>query len=300
MKILYFSNSDCIHDRRFVARFMEAGFETCRLRLDACAALDRHIADSEPDILFAGPVPNCGYLAALTGFSPLVVMSWGSDLLLDQPANDSHRVKIRTALDRSNLFVCDCHAVLRKAEAIVEHAIPSSIMLPWGTDLSFFQPAFPKSAPPAKPDWKSQCVVFSNRSWTGLHGVRTALESFYLAWECNSALRLVLAADGLEQDFVYSFITAHGMAGAVYTPGFLDAEELPAWYQAADAYLSCSAVDGSSVSLLEALACGLPVVVSDIEGNREWVEQGKNGWLAPACSPESFAKRLLEIAALPA
>jgi glycosyltransferase involved in cell wall biosynthesis len=46
----------------------------------------------------------------------------------------------------------------------------------------------------------------------------------------------------------------------------------------ADLYVSPSHVDGSSVSLLEALACGLPCLVSDIPGNREWIEEDVNGW----------------------
>jgi glycosyltransferase involved in cell wall biosynthesis len=47
----------------------------------------------------------------------------------------------------------------------------------------------------------------------------------------------------------------------------------------ADIYISPSHVDGSSVSLMEALACGLPCLVSDIPGNKEWINEGVNGWL---------------------
>jgi glycosyltransferase involved in cell wall biosynthesis len=47
----------------------------------------------------------------------------------------------------------------------------------------------------------------------------------------------------------------------------------------ADLYISPSHVDGSSVTLMEALACGLPCLVSDIPGNREWIQDGINGWL---------------------
>ena len=320
MRILYFSNSCSTHDRRFLARFVEAGFETFFLRLGAGSALEqrpppstvhlldwpgenmlaRTISDVAPDVVFAGPVPNCGYLAALAKFRPLVVMSWGFDLLLDRPGDDSHITKIRTALDAASLFVCDCQAVLRKAEAIAGRAIPSVFIIPWGTGLAAFQPACPKPAPPNKPEWQHEFVVFSNRGWTPVHGVRTALEAFYQAWVGNPRFRLVLAGDGPEADFVHAFIEDHGMASVVWTPGFVDPSGLPAWYQGADAYLSCSSVDGTSVSMLEALACGLPVVVSDIEGNREWIEHGKNGWLAAASSPDAFSKRLLEIASTPA
>jgi glycosyltransferase involved in cell wall biosynthesis len=73
---------------------------------------------------------------------------------------------------------------------------------------------------------------------------------------------------------------------------------MPKWFRAADTYVSCTQSDGTSISLLEAMATGLPVVVTDIPSNREWVAEGQNGWLAPAGSAEEFANRLLRAARL--
>jgi glycosyltransferase involved in cell wall biosynthesis len=64
----------------------------------------------------------------------------------------------------------------------------------------------------------------------------------------------------------------------VHFPGQVSEAELPNYYRAADLYVSASHSDGTSISLLEALACGCPVLVSDIPGNREWVENGLQGW----------------------
>jgi glycosyltransferase involved in cell wall biosynthesis len=73
--------------------------------------------------------------------------------------------------------------------------------------------------------------------------------------------------------------------------------ELPRWYRRADLFISPSHVDGSSVSLMEALACGLPALVSDIAANKEWVRQGSNGWLFPDGDADALAERILLIAA---
>ena len=61
----------------------------------------------------------------------------------------------------------------------------------------------------------------------------------------------------------------------------------------ADLYISPSHVDGSSVSLMEALACGLPCLVSDIPANQEWVREGENGWLFPDGDDERLAGKIL-------
>ena len=63
----------------------------------------------------------------------------------------------------------------------------------------------------------------------------------------------------------------------------------------ADLYVSPSHVDGASVSLMEALACGLPALVSDIPGNKEWVNEGVNGWLFPDGDVHVLARKILAI-----
>ena len=77
--------------------------------------------------------------------------------------------------------------------------------------------------------------------------------------------------------------------------GQISQNELPRWYHWADVYISPSHVDGSSVSLMEALACGLPCLVSDIPGNREWVTEGENGWLFPDGDAEALAAKILQV-----
>jgi glycosyltransferase involved in cell wall biosynthesis len=69
--------------------------------------------------------------------------------------------------------------------------------------------------------------------------------------------------------------------------------DLPRYYRSADLYISASHSDGTSISLLEAMACGAPVLLSDIPGNREWVAPGKNGWLFPGGDANALAEAIL-------
>jgi glycosyltransferase involved in cell wall biosynthesis len=61
----------------------------------------------------------------------------------------------------------------------------------------------------------------------------------------------------------------------------------------ADIYVSCSKSDSTSVSLLEAMACGLFPVVSDIEGNREWIEHGQNGLMFEVGDVDSLSRMII-------
>jgi glycosyltransferase involved in cell wall biosynthesis len=70
--------------------------------------------------------------------------------------------------------------------------------------------------------------------------------------------------------------------------------DLPDYFRSADLYVSASRSDGSSVTLLEAMASGLPAVVSDIPSNLEWVESGVHGWTFRDGDPHSLAEAILD------
>ncbi|HSM26139.1 MAG TPA: glycosyltransferase, partial [Anaerolineaceae bacterium] len=85
------------------------------------------------------------------------------------------------------------------------------------------------------------------------------------------------------------------ISDAVFLGGVINQIDLPKYYHASDLYISASFSDGSSVSLLEALACGLPVLVSDIPGNKEWIIDQENGWLFQTGDIESLTKKILDV-----
>lgn len=78
--------------------------------------------------------------------------------------------------------------------------------------------------------------------------------------------------------------------GDVRFPGRVD-DVLP-WYQAADVFVLPSLYEGASNALLEAMACGLACVATDVGGNREVVAHGRSGLLAPPGDPGALAAAL--------
>ena len=84
-----------------------------------------------------------------------------------------------------------------------------------------------------------------------------------------------------------------GVLDRVTFGGLISQTDLPRWYHMADVYISPSHVDGSSVSLMEALACGLPCLVSDIPANKEWIVENENGWLFQDGDADSLAEKIL-------
>ncbi len=71
------------------------------------------------------------------------------------------------------------------------------------------------------------------------------------------------------------------LEGHVLLPGATPHEEIATWLQAADLFCLATANEGRPNAVMEALACGVPVVTTDVGGNREIVEPGRDGLLVP-------------------
>lgn len=326
MRILYFSDNRSDHNRRFLEKLISFGHEVYfldatqpdsagrslpagarelqleqRVRRNAdpgqyaelVPEFQALLKDLRPDLVHAGPVQTCGYVAALSGFRPLVVMSWGSDILLHANRNAEWRRATEITLRAADGFFCDCEAVRSTARHHV--AIPNEriVQFPWGINRGSFSPQGPRVSREKLGLGSDLFVLISTRSWEPLYDTHVLLEAFNRAWRRNNSLRLLLLGDGSEAGHVRSLIAEHGLADVVLTPGEIPAAEMPRWFRTANAYISCARSDGTSVSLLQAMATGLPVVVTDIASNREWIAEGKNGWLAPVGISEEFANKIL-------
>jgi glycosyltransferase involved in cell wall biosynthesis len=74
-----------------------------------------------------------------------------------------------------------------------------------------------------------------------------------------------------------------------------DTADVAPFLQAADLFILPSVAEGLSVAILEAMACGLPILASDIPGNRECVEHQTTGWLTPIDDKPSLTGAILHI-----
>lgn len=314
MRVLYFTRDYTPHDHRFLSALAETHHTIYSLRLERrgrqledrplppqveqvrwrggqvparlmdapslLGDLKRVIRQVQPDVVHAGPIQSAAFLAALSGFHPLVSMSWGSDLLMDADRDWKMRAATRYTLRRSTVLIGDCDAVRYKAG---EFGFPAErvVLFPWGVDLQRFSPGEPGELR-RRLGWEDAFVVLSLRTWEPLYGVDVVVKAFCQAAAREPRLRLLLLGGGSQAGQLRQIVSQHGMQERVHFGGQISGDDLPAYYRAADLYVSASHSDGSSVSLMEALGSGLPVLVSDIPGNREWIGPDENaGWLFP-------------------
>ncbi|PKN97473.1 MAG: hypothetical protein CVU42_16090 [Chloroflexi bacterium HGW-Chloroflexi-4] len=326
MKVLYFTRTQSPHDLRFTQALALTEHQVFVLCLepvadrqwpgniveiewhgitpnevgqslnDQLSGLKDVFESIKPDLVHAGPIQTAAYYTAKVGFHPLVTMSWGSDLMLEADENPFSQFVTRFTLEHTDILVGDCACVGDKAE-LFGFSNQDYIQFPWGVDLHHFSPSGSASLR-EKLRWQDNIVLLSNRTFAPLYGVDTLLSAFASASFENPNLRLLLFGKGPQESQFRQFVNDHDLADKVYFGGQASLDELPDVYHSSDFYLSASHSDGSSVSLMEALACGLPAVVSDIPGNIEWIEENRQGWLFKDGEPHDFSQKILLAASL--
>lgn len=111
-------------------------------------------------------------------------------------------------------------------------------------------------------------------------------------------LRCVILGDGSERARLEALVRKHELEKFVWLPG--ERGDIASWLSAFDIYCLPSLWEGLPNALLEAMALGLPVVASAIDGIPEAVKNGGTGLLVPASHPAALAKALKNLAADPA
>jgi len=319
MRILYLTYGQSPHDLRFTRALTQTQHEIYVLCMDGILSgwpakvilvpwkpgdkrrrgllrqvlkLKRVIREFKPDLIHAGPIQGPAFRVVLTGFHPLVTMSWGFDLLRKSDYNWLWHQVTGYVLERSDVLVGDCEAIFNKA---AEFGFPAERFkkFPWGVDLNHFVPS---KTPNLRRDlgWLENPVLLCNRSMEPQYGVDIAVRGFISAHKENHDLRLLLFGRGSQEKNIRHLVDSAGLNNAVHFGGFVDQEGMPDIYNSADLYLTASHTDGSSVSLLEALACGLPVIVSDIPSNQEWICHGREGWIFPDNDVDDLAHKITQ------
>ena len=125
-------------------------------------------------------------------------------------------------------------------------------------------------------------------------GIYEAIETYRLLQTDFPFARLTVAGDGSELPAVRECVANLGLPGVVFT-GFVEGSRKLGALQSANVYLFPSYYEGLPLSVLEAMACGLPVVATAVGGLRDFFVDGRMGFLADGPDPAILARLLAEL-----
>ena len=249
----------------------------------------------KPDILHSVNVTNVSFLAALTGFHPHLVMPMGSEILIYPAKNKLVKIINNFVFSKADWVTCDAEYV--KSKIIIDYKYDKNkiTVFPWGIELDMFQTSNSKNILREKLGWADKTIIVMNRHFEMVYDHVTMIKAFRLSIRENNGLRLLLIGGGYLKEKISELISEFKLDEYVFMTGRVSRDEMVLLLNESDIYLSTSISDGTSVSLLEAFACNKPVIVSDIPCNREWVKNGKNGYLANIRDEFDFSDAIIKL-----
>jgi glycosyltransferase involved in cell wall biosynthesis len=128
-----------------------------------------------------------------------------------------------------------------------------------------------------------------------MYNVSLLIRAVPLVLREEPGTKFLIAGDGVEKEDLAMQVKRLNLSAFVQFLGRVPHQEMHRLLAETDVYVSTSPYDGTSVSLLEALASGAFPVVADIPSNREWIADGDNGFLVPQENENVLAKRIVEV-----
>ncbi len=183
-------------------------------------------------------------------------------------------------------------AVSEPARAFVSRYFPGAYrIIPNGVDVRRFHPTV---APPLR-YWDGKCNILFLGRFEPRKGAEYLLRAIPLIRERFPATRFIFAGEGALRPAYERLVAEGGWADVVFT-GRVPEGEKPALYAAAQVYCAPNTGgESQGITLLEALACGRPVVASDIPSFRSVVRPGHDGLLVPLKRPDELAAAVIQV-----
>jgi len=172
--------------------------------------------------------------------------------------------------------------------------------LPTATDVELFKPQSKETVrPKLNLPLDAPIYVFVGRL-TAVKGIPLILEALKVVRKSRPDALLLIVGDGEERQNLERLVFRLGIADSVRFLGMCPPPQVAELIACADAGLFASYTEGFSVAMVEQLACGRPIVTTDVSGVHDLIVEGKNGFVLPDRDVKSYARRMLEALDLPA
>lgn len=255
----------------------------------------RAVKRIKPDVIHSGSLQTDGFCAALVNYHPILSMPWGSDVILFPRQLLLFKWIAQFTLSRADMITCDCEHVKKEILRLVDFPEDRIVVFPWGIDLTRFNPLANDGGIREKLGWEDNLVVIHDRQFKRVYGIPILIEAIPEVVKEIPNARFLFCGTGPLERKIRTQVERRRLSSYVNFAGYVRNEELPKYLNTADMYVTSSFSDGTSVSLLEAMACGLPTLVTDLEANLEWIVDGENGLVVPPGNSKILAQRMIEL-----
>ncbi len=227
---------------------------------------------------------------------PIVATAWGSDVLVETRSSHLQRWAVIRTLRISDCITCDAIHLKERMIALGGKADKIKIIY-FGTNCEDYSPAKRDTGLASQLGWGgSDPIVISLRALKPIYDVETLIRAIPLISEKVPQARFLIVGGGELKPQLEKLAMDLGVERITRFAGRVSDEDMLRYVASADVYVSTSTSDaGIAASTAEAMASGLPVVITDFGNNADWLDNETAGRLFPLRDHAALAQRIIEL-----
>ncbi len=164
-----------------------------------------------------------------------------------------------------------------------------------GTDLAAFDVSVDRNKKRKEIGLREEdIVVISVGRLVKMKGHSTLIKAGKNIARQNKRVKFLIVGDGPERDALERMAAAEDNCGNVFLTGYR--EDVPELLLMSDIFVQTSYTEGLSCTIIEALGAGCPAVVTDVGGNKEIINDGKEGYIVPVTNQGALEEKILALA----
>jgi glycosyltransferase involved in cell wall biosynthesis len=284
-KALYISESKSTHDERFISALDQA-LNLQEIYIDNAGTDEIELIKQWSGAIIASPLSTGVSFAKESSTSTIIGICLAYEINEEAKSQEKYDEVLRN-INRCAAIVCDCDYI--ESEIRNRFAFKGEILkIAYGCDQSKFLDTPFQDSPEMR--------IISTRNWTPIHSNQSSIAALEILKSTGVNFQAKFYGTGPELTQALIDSVTLQFSNDIQFLGKFNSEELPKFLSESEIYISASISDGSSVSLLEAMAAGRICVCRDFPSNREWINDSQNGFLFS--SPEELSRILTKISRL--
>jgi len=241
--------------------------------------LKSKIAEIKPDIVHAVYLSSYGFLGALSGIHPLVISAIGSDILITPNRNRLFKEIVKYTIQKADVIHSQASHLTDRLTKLGAD-VSKIVTFCYGTDLNLVEEIKDAESIP-----REDFSIISTRHLKPIYDVETLIYAVEPILKRVTSAKVTILGEGNQKKSLQNLVTRLNFNSSVRFLGNQSQREVYRNLLRAQIYVSTSLSDGSSISLMEAMACGAFPIVTNIAANQDLINHGENGFLF---SPRSF------------
>jgi glycosyltransferase involved in cell wall biosynthesis len=308
MRILYIAQGNSTHTRRWVTYFADRGYQIMLISfypaesikgvelvhipvknknfaIFKANAVKRLINQFKPNILHAHYATSCGIVAALTGFHPYILSTWGDDIFDFPNKSLLHRWLVQKAIRSADYLTATSEMLARGTR---ELAVPDKQIevIPFGVDLEHYRYH--------ERTLSEDVHIGTVRALRPKYGLEYLIRAVAELLNSGKKVKLTIVGEGYLRSELESLAITLGIGDSIRFAGFVQNEQVEDFLNDFDIFAMPSVGKGETfgVAAVEAMATGLPVVASRVGGLPEVVKHDETGLLVEPGNVKQLAHAL--------